>query len=1247
MSDIVRAPRSSQTDGRTGQEDPSTERPTESATADSPGPRKRAGRRTAKSAPNKGRGPEAPTVETASTSKPMGIETTPEQDQTVSYRGDDSKEAEREVKPGSAAQDDSGPTRATENVPRSSAPPVSQKTQSLVLALPQPNGASAARHASHVLSSSISDTLSTLSDRGLRRLLGARTFLRGLDYARRRVVEEITIENAAAHGRVKGSDNDPYIVKVELTPEGIQSHCSCPAFNKSGQHCKHVAALLISVRDQARGANPRPQPPPAAPPPQPHPTSDAKARRRDRRRRVGAIPAPAHAASVRDVGILPPVDATAKPTGVGAWLPPPSVSSARPVEFRIHARQQGLTVTVLDPEARQPLLPSHALHWQQYFPTPDRDALRLLARFESGNPRHPAVDVRSEDAAELLPLLQGRRVLLEPALMQLRFSDEVLRPRFDLEMVGSDTIVAKASFERAGDKRKFSLLQGGWYEGAPGWHIDTSEGIARPLDKRVSPAALRRLLRSPTIAEPVTDLVDLIMSGLPRVALEVGAELPDLSQVADVIDLVPTFRMRASGSLIEAHVTLIAAYGDTEVAVRADGISPPVIIKPPEEGQKRARCIRCDIAAQQAAAEKLRALGLKPDESGQYFVANGDAAIKFWSEGVGSLPDDWDLYVPEDLVDTHIRSTPLRVAARVSSGMDWLSLKLTFEADGISVSREELARCLAEGKKFVRLDDGSFAPFDPSRVRAMLDREIELMTAASANGRFPLSQAGRLQELLSHADKATVPAATRDLFKKLASIDEISHTKKPRGLKGTLRPYQEQGLSWLKFIHDIGSGGVLADDMGLGKTLQTIALLLTVKNEQKSLKTLIVAPTSVVHNWLRELEKFAPTLDVALWHGQQRKGMIEELEEAEVIITSYALLRRDEELLKELDLDYVILDEAQHIKNPLSATAAAAKRLKARRRLALTGTPIENRLSEIWSIFDFVSPGLLGPLQKFEERFARPIADGDHKTAARLRATIHPFILRRTKQEVAKDLPSKIETDQICELAPEQKALYGQIAREVRAQVMGEVDKVGIAKAHIHILAGLTRLRQAACDPRLLGLPRAFGDEDSGKLMALRELVEECEAGGHKVLVFSQFVSMLHLIRDALDKDGIRYEYLDGTTKDRAERVERFQEDPTITVFLISLKAGGTGLNLTAADTVIHFDPWWNPAVEDQATDRAHRIGQSKVVTAYRLVAKGTIEEKILQLKAKKRELVSSVLMEDAGGGKKLTKADLEELFSD
>jgi superfamily II DNA or RNA helicase len=1093
--------------------------------------------------------------------------------------------------------------------------------------------------------SSIAGALSTLSDRGLRRLLGARTFLRGLDYEKRKVVGDLKVSQSDATARIKGSDTDPYLTTIQLGGDGISSKCSCPAFQKTGHHCKHVAALLITVRNQARAQQPpRRETPQAAPQPSavPTPPRESKpSRRRERRRRTQTQPVQASPRLE-----APTADGAARSTGLGAWLAPDGALRRIELEYRVHVRGGGLTITVLDLSARLPLLPSAALAWQALSPTADRDALRILARFESGNARHPAVDVRGEDAADLLPKLEGRRVLLEPALMQLRFSSEILRPHFDLEMVGNDTIVAKASFEREANGRRFSLSSGGWFEGTPGWHIDTTEGIARPIDARVSPAALRRLLRAPTIAEPASELINLITNYLPRLSLELGATLPDLSQVADLVDLPPQFRMRAGGSLVKAEVSLRTAYGDLEVEVRADGISPPIIVKPPSESQRgRATCVRADIVAQQEAVQLLIDLGLKPGDDGESFVAEGADALRFWSEGIGSLPESWDLYVPEELVGVQVRSKPVQMQARVSSGVDWLNVQITWESDGVTIDRKDIEQCLREGKKFVRLSDDSYAPLDADRVEAMVQREIELIASTGKNGKLPLSQAGRVQELLNQLPDAKVTATTKQLFKKLASIDEIKQIKKPRALKATLRPYQEQGLSWLKFVHDLGTGGILADDMGLGKTVETLALLLLVKQENKTLRALIVAPTSVVGNWVREIEKFAPSLTTSLWHGAGRKEQQKDLTSANVIITSYALLRRDIELLTKLKLDYVILDEAQAIKNPQSATAHAAKELTPNRRLALTGTPIENRLTEIWSIFDFVSPGILPPLAKFEERFSRPIDQGDSKSAARLKAIIHPFILRRTKNEVAKDLPAKIESDKVIDLGPDQRAIYTQVLREVRAQVMGELDRLGMAKSQLHILAGLTKLRQAACDPRLLGLPRQFSHEDSAKVMAFRELIEEAEAGGHRVLVFSQFVSMLKILKNALDEDKVRYEYLDGSTQDRAERIDRFQDDPTISVFLISLKAGGSGLNLTGADTVIHFDPWWNPAVEDQASDRAHRIGQKKVVTVYRLVAAGTIEEKILELKEKKRELVSAVLTEDSGGAKKLSRSDLDELF--
>jgi superfamily II DNA or RNA helicase len=1120
------------------------------------------------------------------------------------------------------------------------------------------------------LASPFTEALSNLNDRALRRLLGARAYLRGYDYVRRHAVDDIVVEDASARGQVRGTDTVPYKVTLQLTPSGFTSGCTCPAFQSSnGGHCKHVAALLIALRDQARGSQPRP--------PQPAPSTngvhysvhggtvhvagvEGEGRRSKRSRNRGK-------GGGGGGGGHPMMPMRGVPasgaTGADAWLPEPMPPTPKQIEYRLQIKPVGhgngiggaLTITLLDPNQRQPLLPSTLLPSQDQVPTADRDAIRALARLENQGPRRVGIEVRGEDVADLLPLLKGRRVIVEPQMMELRFGDEPLRPRFDLELAQEGTqILVKASFQRHGDPRKFTTTGGAWFEGSPGWYVDAQEGWARPIDRRVSPAAIRRLIRMPFISEPVEKLPDLVMQGLPKVALEVGAELPELSQVADVVDLVPTFRVAAGGSLVDAQVSLRAAYEDFEIDVRADGMTVPVIVKPPEPGStKRAKCIRCDIAAQQVAAARLQELGLTPAEDGNKFVAHGDDAIAFWTEGLGTLPDDWDIFVPDDLVDVQVRDEALSANARVSSGVDWLSLRLNFESEGVAVTQDELGRCLAEGRKFVRLSDGTFAKLDPVKVREVLLRQAEILATGGGNGgKLPLSQAGRIEDLLSQLSRSSVSGDTKELFKKLRDIDEIKGTRKPRNLKASLRPYQEQGFHWLWFLHEIGSGGVLADDMGLGKTVQTLALLLAVKAEdakaegkRKPFKTLIVAPTSVVTNWLREMDKFAPSLRHALWHGAERKERQDEFEDADVVVTSYALLRRDEELLKETRWRYVILDEAQQIKNPLSATARAAKRLPADRRLALSGTPIENRLSEIWSIFDFVSPGLLGPLEKFEERYSRPIDGGDKTAAERLRATIHPFILRRTKAEVAKDLPEKIETDQFCELTGEQAALYAAVLKEVRAQVMGEVERQGLARSHIQILAGLTRLRQAACDPRLLGLPREFGDEDSGKLVALRDLIQTSIEGGHKVLLFSQFVSMLTLIRRGLDEDGVRYEYLDGSTKDRQERVENFQSDDGPPVFLISLKAGGSGLNLTAADTVIHFDPWWNPAVEDQATDRAHRIGQTKVVTTYRLIAKGTIEEKILELAEKKRELVGAVLSEDVGGAKKLTKGDLEDLF--
>jgi SNF2 family DNA or RNA helicase len=721
-----------------------------------------------------------------------------------------------------------------------------------------------------------------------------------------------------------------------------------------------------------------------------------------------------------------------------------------------------------------------------------------------------------------------------------------------------------------------------------------------------------------------------------------------LSSVADLVDQKPRFELKANGDIIDARVRLYVRYEDQEFDVPPDDFPSPLAFLPPKHGKGRPRVVRRDVGAEMAGVQALLSQNFEVSESGEELVASGDDAIAFWTNGIGELPEDWDRFIPDDLVDVTVRDESVMPQMRVSSGVDWLNLDMKFESGGAVVREEELRACLEHGRRLVQLEDGTYAPIDPDKVGDVLTRMAEIYATSGMKDKLPLSQAGRVQDLLKMVDNAKVSASAKTLFAKIEDIDEIPSVAKPRTLKADLRPYQKDGFSWLVFLHELNSGGILADDMGLGKTIQTIALLLWSKSKYKRKLNLVVAPTSVVPNWQREIAKFAPGLKTVVWQGPNRSQNAPELEKADVMITSYALLRRDEELLQALDLRYVILDEAQHIKNPMSQTARSAKKLSSERRLALTGTPIENRLSELWSIFDFVSPGLLGQLKTFEERIARPIDRGDMETAQRLRATIKPFVMRRLKRDVAADLPDKIEQEMIVPLAEEQAKLYKQVLGQVRKSVLSEVEKKGVSKAQIQILAALTRLRQVACDPRLMKLPDTnFEADDSGKLGALREIIDEAVDGNHRVLVFSQFVEMLNHIRAALDADGVQYEYLDGSTKDRIDRVDRFNEDTSVPVFLISLKAGGTGLNLTGADTVVHFDPWWNPAVEDQATDRAHRIGQTKNVNVYKLIAAGTVEEKILELSAKKRELVSNVLSTEGSPLKGLTKADVENLFSE
>lgn len=1104
--------------------------------------------------------------------------------------------------------------------------------------------------------SRIAQHLAKFSDRAIQRVTGGNAFLRGRLYARRGHVQNLKTDGSTATCDVHVKQDTVYSPKLTLNEdEQWVSECGCPGFRGPTQHCKHVAALMVALRDRERPPKPKAE--------QPAPSQEKKetkaangkhevlspitpqtvtvgGKRRNRRRRRRSGDSTIEVLSPRDIAGTQEVRGS-----FDAWLPPEGAETRyHDLEFRLQVRAASITVTPVLPGTRTAVPIAEVLAGFNTIPSSLRQLLRALGRHTARN--QPATaELRGEDAAEVLTMLRDRRVLLEPSSMELRFVDEPLKPRLELDQANAKAVRVRVVFEAG--SRRFPLSSGNWFEGTPGWHIDPVEGFARPVADQVTPGWLQRLYRSPALVHPASELPRLLTDLIPRVAASLGAELPDLSQVADLVDAQPSIVLVTDGDIIEARARLSVRYDEHELAIPPSGFPSPLAFMPPADRSTRPQVVRRDVGTEMAAVQALLSQGFTPDEDGETLVARGDAAVSFWTQGIAELPKEWEKRVPDDLAKVLVRSTPVAPQMRVSSGVDWLSLDVSFATEGVAVDEAELRACLEHGRHLVKLEDGSYAPVREEDVAEILQRMAEIEAGVTDMSKLPLSQAGRVQDLMRLVGGAKVTPSAKALFKKLGDTTEIPSVAKPRNLKvANFRDYQKRGFSWLVFLHELGTGGILADDMGLGKTLQTIALLVWAKNKSKRKLNLVIAPTSVVSNWALEIEKFAPSLTTVVWQGPDRHELRSELDDADVMITSYALLRRDEEFLKSLDLRYVILDEAQHIKNPLSATARAAKSLKSDRRLALTGTPIENRLSEIWSIFDFVAPGLLGTLKTFEERYSRPIDRGDEEAAEKLRTIIRPMVLRRTKSEVAPELPEKIEQSIVVPMADEQAKLYKQMLKQVRDSVMSAVEKQGVSKAQIQILAALTRMRQVACDPRLTNLSGEWSAETSGKLQALKEIVEEAVAGGHRVLVFSQFVQMLQLIRDVLDEAGVTYEYLDGATKDRQERVDRFNNDESINAFLISLKAGGTGLNLTGADTVVHFDPWWNPAVEDQATDRAHRIGQTKVVTVYKLIARDTVEEKILKLSAKKRELVSNVLTTESTPIKGLTKQDIDDLFS-
>ncbi len=580
----------------------------------------------------------------------------------------------------------------------------------------------------------------------------------------------------------------------------------------------------------------------------------------------------------------------------------------------------------------------------------------------------------------------------------------------------------------------------------------------------------------------------------------------------------------------------------------------------------------------------------------------------------------------------------------IKSGQDWFDVQVEVSFGEHKIPLTKLKKHILNKEKFIRLGDGTVGML-PDEWIGKLEKYFRAGEIKDDEIKVSKLRFGIIDELFEQIDDTEILHELAEKRQRLAQFTEISKIKKPATIKATLRDYQKEGLNWLNFLDEMGWGGILADDMGLGKTLQILAFLASLKRKRPK-TSLVVVPTTLIFNWQNEIEKFYPSLKVLFYYGSKKNREAKDFKSYNLVVTTYGLMVNDIEAISKVKFNYVILDESQAIKNPLSKRYKAACLLQGKNKLTLTGTPIENNTFDLFAQMSFANPGLLGTQKSFKDQYSSPIdKEKDPGRANELRKIISPFVLRRTKEQVATELPPKTEDVIYCQMDHQQRAVYEDYKNKYRAYILNKIDKDGMGKSKMSILEGLLKLRQICNSPRLMGKQEDIPDE-SIKLEELMRQINE-KTGAHKIVVFSQFVKMLKLIEKELQHEGMDYEYFDGSSsqKRRKESVSRFQEDEKCRLFLISLKAGGTGINLTAADYVYIFDPWWNPAVENQAIDRTYRIGQDKKVFAYRMICKDTVEEKIMKYQEQKKALAADIIRTDESFVKQLNKESIMDLF--
>ena len=1082
----------------------------------------------------------------------------------------------------------------------------------------------------------------------LERSVNPKVRKRGIHYFRGKRVRLTACGPETAEAVVSGSSE--YDVLLTRDSEGLRASCSCP-YSDRGVICKHVWAAILAVdaRGGLQGANGvAPQKLTVAPFPEDRQSVPRKA---PAQRREPSRPAPRVLAAPR-----PPAwrETLQRLTAAGSLPLPatekeflylldvPSTLRSRQITLEVLTGRRkrdgswskqisrlsltrGQIPTLSDPGDRKILSliagAAHNNQWQWYLPSASSplpspceiphataDVLlpllcatgRFWARFRPGFELLEEEPLCWDGGEPWMLWLEVREDNRGGCLLtaSLRRGEERLEPTTPALMLSSGFVLADG---------KVSCLADGIFR----WTPLLQRPVQVPVKER--DALLEHLLASPD---------------LPRL---------DLPESMRFEEARPEPRPRLRLLEPDWHNTWPRA----ELSFLYDGHA--VEAGSPGRGvyqREERRFLLRDLATERRSADRLRDLGFKPDAS----APPGEPPLRV---PAGRIPKAVPLLLAEGW-SVEAEGKLYRAAGRfkmaVASGVDWFELRGEADFEGQTIRLPELLAALRRGEKFVPLSDGSLGLLPEEWIRKFAP-VAGLGEAEGDHLRFRTVQAALLDAWLAD-EPVTCDETFERARERLRGFVGVEPAEAPPGFHGALRPYQHAGLGWLHFLRDFGFGGCLADDMGLGKTVQVLALLESrreLRERDELAPSLAVVPRSLVFNWLAEAARFAPRLRVLDHTGAGRARDGDPFAGCDLVLTTYGTLRQDVAALRKVEFDYVILDEAQAIKNADSQTAKAARLLRGRYRLALSGTPVENHLGELWSLLEFLNPGILGASSTLSAH-SEELRDPAPETRGLLARALRPFILRRTKEQVAPELPAKVEQTLYCELPPKQRRLYDELRDHYRSSLGARIDQQGLGRTKILVLEALLRLRQAACHPGLVDRDRAA--ESCAKLDLLLPQLREVLAEGHKALVFSQFTSFLALVRDHLDAEGISYLYLDGRTRDRQAKVETFQSDPDRRLFLISLKAGGLGLNLTAADYVYLLDPWWNPAVEAQAIDRAHRIGQIRPVFASRIVARDTVEEKILELQKSKRQLADAVIQADESLLAGLSREDLELLLS-